>query len=203
MKGKFIYPKEPRLVTYLHCFEQHQVKIVSHHQSSNINMEPSIKRATLVVAELIKRIQRSRGQIREALLVNVRKSFEMKPEEKFVVSKLRLILYHLRANEEHFQIKAEGNGKSEVNWKIKSATSFSNGFFTMELAKNFAKATTILKPEQKEPRSRRMSLEEKQMKKLKEVKLIPEDKNKGAENLSSSKLSYLKSYGLVPKVVYL
>ena len=166
-------------------------------------MESSKKRTILFVAELIKRIQGSRGQIREALLVNVRKSFEMKPEEKFVVSKLRLILYHLRANEEHFQIKADRNGKTEVNWKTESIKSFSNGFFTMELAQNFAKATTILQPKQKKPRSRRMSLEEKQMKKLKEVKFAPEDKNEEAENLSLSKLSYLKSYGLVPKVVCL
>ena len=166
-------------------------------------MEASKKRTTLFVAELIKRIQGSRGQIREALLVNVRKSFGMKSEEKFVVTKLRLILYHLRASEEHFQIKAEKNGKTEVNLKSESITSFSNGFFTMELAQNFAKATTILKPEQKKPRNRRMSLEEKQMKKLKEVKFIPEENNKNSANLTSSKLSYLKSYGLVPKVVCL
>ena len=166
-------------------------------------MDSSKKRTILFVAELIKRIQGSRGQIREALLVNVRKSFEMIPEEKFVVSKLRLILYHLRASKEHLQIKAERNGKTEVSWKSESITSFSNGFFTMELAQNFAKATTILQPKQKKPRSRRMSLEEKQMKKLKEVKFAPEDKNEEAENLSLSKLSYLKSYGLVPSIVYL
>ena len=73
----------------------------------------------------------------------------------------------------------------------------------MELAKNFAKATTILKPEQKEPRSRRMSLEEKQMKKLNQIKFAPEEQSKNSGNLMSSKLSYLKSYGLVPNVVCL
>ena len=201
MQYKSRYLKGPSLVINLYHIEQHQVSCCV--TSSNIKMEPTSKRTTIVIAELIKRIQGSRGQIREALLVNVRKSFEMKPEEKFVVSKLRLILYHLRANEEHFQIKADRNGKTEVNWKTESIKSFSNGFFTMELAQNFAKATTILQPKQKKPRSRRMSLEEKQMKKLKEVKFAPEDKNEEAENLSLSKLSYLKSYGLVPSIVYL
>ena len=166
-------------------------------------MEPTTRRTTIVVAELIKRIHRSRGQIREALLVNVRKSFEMKPDEKFVVSKLRLILYHLRANEEHFQIRADRNGKTKVDQETQRIKSFSNGFFTVELAQNFAKATTILQPKQKKPRSRRMSLEEKQMKKLREVRFTPEDKKEEAGNLTSSKLSYLKSYGLVPKVVCL
>ena len=167
-------------------------------------MNPSTKKLILVVSELIKRIKASRGQIREALLVNVRKSFEMKPEEKFVVSKLRMILIHLRANVEDFQIKAERNGKEEIDCKIeRMKKNFSNGFFTIELAQNFAKATTILQFEKKKPINRRMSLEEKQMKKLNEIKFAPENQSKNAGNLMSSKLSYLKSYGLVPKVVCL
>ena len=167
-------------------------------------MDQSTKRSILVVSELIKRIKTSRGQIKEALLVNVRKSFEMKPDEKYVVSKLRLILIHLRANVEDFQIKAERNGRIEIDWNIESMKNrFSNGFFTMELAQNFAKATTILKPEMTKRRNRRMSLEEKQMKKLKEMKFAPEDQSKEAGNLISSKLSYLKICGLVPKVVCL
>ena len=167
-------------------------------------MDQSTKRSILVVSELIKRIKTSRGQIKEALLINVRKSFEMKPDEKYVVSKLRLILIHLRANVEDFQIKAERNGRKEIDWNIESMKNrFSNGFFTMELAQNFAKATTILKPEMTKRRNRRMSLEEKQMKKLKEMKLAPEDQSKEAGNLISSKLSYLKICGLVPKVVCL
>ena len=202
MEDKSRYLKEPSLVKYLHHIEQHQVSCCV--TSSNINMESSTKRTILVVAELIKRIQGSGGQIKEELLGNVRKSFEMKPEERFVVSKLRLILYHLRANEEHFQIKTERNGKTEVNLNTKNIKSISNGFFTMELAQNLAKASTILQPEKKKPRSRRMSLEEKQMKKLKEVKFTSaEDKNQDAKNQTFSKLSYLKNYGLVPKVVYL
>ena len=171
---------------------------------SPINMEHHRKRSILIVSELIRRIKASRGQIREALLVNVRKSFEMNPDEKFVVSKLRMILIHLKANVEHFQIKVERNGQKAIDWNIEiMKKSFSNGFFTMELAQNFAKATKILQPEFKKPKNRRMSLEEKQMKKLKEIKHMPEDKNKDTRNIMSSKLSYLKSYGLVPKVVYL
>ena len=166
-------------------------------------MDHSTKRSILVVSELIKRIKTSRGQIKEALLVNIRKSFEMKPDEKYVVSKLRLILIHLRANVDDFQIKAERNGKKEIDRNIESMKNrFSNGFFTMELAQNFAKATTILKPEMNK-RRRRMSLEEKQMKKLKAMKFAPEDQSKDAGNLISSKLSYLKICGLVPNVVCL
>ena len=167
-------------------------------------MDHSTKRSILVVSELIKRIKTSRGQIKEALLVNIRKSFEMKSDEKYVVSKLRLILIHLQADVEDFQIKAERNGKREIDWNIESMKNrFSNGFFTMELAQNFAKATTILKPKMNRHRNRRMSLEEKQMKKLKAKKFAPEDQSKDAGNLISSKLSYLKICGLVPNVVCL
>ena len=84
MQYKSRYLKGPSLVINLYHIEQHQVSCCV--TSSNIKMEPTSKRTTIVIAELIKRIQGSRGQIREALLVNVRKSFEMKPEEKFVVS---------------------------------------------------------------------------------------------------------------------
>ena len=119
-------------------------------------------------------------------------------------ARLRLILYHLSTSEEDFQIKVERNGKTQVNLNTKNIKSISNGFFTMELAQNLAKASTILQPEKKKPRSRRMSLEEKQMKKLKEVKFTSaEDKNQDAKNHTFSKLSYLKNYGLVRKVVYL
>ena len=165
-------------------------------------MEHKTKKCILIVSELIKRIKGSSGQNRESLLVSIRKSFEMKPDEQNVLSKLRMILYRLKASVEHFQINVESNGKEEVKLKIECLKkSFSNGFFTTELAQNLSRASTLIQPEIEKPKNKRLSLEEKQMKKLRDMKFSTEDNWKVTRQAMSSKDSYLKSLGLIPNDV--
>ena len=55
MQYKSRYLKGPSLVINLYHIEQHQVSCCV--TSSNIKMEPTSKRTTIVIAELIKRIR--------------------------------------------------------------------------------------------------------------------------------------------------
>ena len=164
----------------------------------------SVKKAAMaslntvqVISEIIKRIKKSFGSERDEILNSVKYHFQMEQDEKWVVTKLRMILFRMKGGIETFQLNESKNQKKR---KAKSKRQ------SRSLPKRKRQSTRTEKTSSSTPKSlktqikaKRLTLEEKQLNKLRQ-QTFPEKKK---TNFPSSKLAYLKAYGLEPTVIYL
>ena len=122
-----------------------------------------------------------------ALLKEVSRQFQIDSNEKWLVTKLRMVLLHLKAPLDSLKITETKKSKEE-NKKSRGRKS---------LNKTVKKSPPADKP--KGRRGKRVSLEEKQLQKLRSLKF----KDSKTQKLSNSKVDFYKAHGLVPLVIQL
>lgn len=150
----------------------------------NIKMQDT--RHIQIISELIKRIKASSGEEKMALIQEISKQFQIDANEKWLVSRLRMMLLHLRAPMDSLVI-------TETK-KCKEGTKKPKGRRSLNKA---VKKSKDEKP--KERKTKRVSLEEKQLQKLRSLK-FQESKS---PKLSASKVEFYKAHGLLPLVIQL
>ena len=155
-------------------------------------MGPDAHKMIKVISELIKRLKVATGAERNEIICNIRQKFQMSKNEKWVVTKLRMILFQMRADFQYFEIAGEKKNKNGEAIKTGSKKQCSRR------SKQMPKTS---KPKVVQQKSKRLTLAEKQMNKLRLISL-PDDKEQMI-NAEMSKLSYLKYCGLVSNEISL
>ena len=154
-----------------------------------------------IISEIIKRIKTSSGSERDEILNSVRKHFQVEEGEKWVVTKLRMILFRMKGDIETFHLsKSKNPKKSKSKSKRQSGGTNDLRKSKRESSKTESKrSSTLQKPLKIQTNAKRLTLEEKQLNKLRK-QTFPEKK---LHSLPTSKLAYLKAYGLEPNVICL
>ena len=155
-------------------------------------MGPDSHKMIKVISELIKRLKVATGAERNEIICNIRQKFQMRKDEKWVVTKLRMILFQMRADFQYFEIAGEKRNKNGEANKTGSKKQCSRRSYQIPKTR---------KPKVVQQKSKRLTLAEKQMNKLRLISL-PEDKEQMI-NAEMSKLSYLKYCGLVSNEICL
>ena len=152
-------------------------------------------RTIQVISEIIKRIKGSFGSERDEILKSVKENFQMESDEKWVVTRLRMILFKMRGDIDSFQL-IEGKNRKTLKNKSGKKSKKSN-----ILNKNKKEASKTQTPQKKLVKAKRLTLEERQLNKLRQQSY---QETKMCKNiLLSSKLAYLKAHGLEPNVICL
>ena len=155
-------------------------------------MGPDSHKMIKVISELIKRLKVATGAERNEIICNIRQKFQMRKDEKWVVTKLRMILFQMRADFQYFEIAGEKRNKNGE--AIKTGSKKQSSRRSKQIPKT-------RKPKVVQQKSKRLTLAEKQMNKFRLISL-PEDKEQMI-NAEMSKLSYLKYCGLVSNEICL
>ena len=159
------------------------------------------------IANIIKKLQSCSLSKKETYRSKVKKQFKMEDNEKWVVTKLRMILFRLNVDIEHFQIplprksspkkqysSIKHSKRETVIIKAQKLKEKKDEIFVGNVDGN-----RIRQLRTKENKRRgRPSLEDKQLSKLRSVTLEAENFNR--EYQQSSKLIFLKSLNLISNV---
>ena len=163
--------------------------------------QPECQKFALAVSSIIKKIQSSEGAQKAKYLQKVKKQFQISDEERWVVTKLRMILVRLGMEVDLLQLK-----KSEKKNGNKSRTSAS-GRETINLKNKHPEK--VNRKEQKSVKNvnpflggakeqkKRLSVEEKQLVRLRMNIFHDEDRS----SKPITKTAFLEDFGLVPKVI--
>ena len=149
-----------------------------------------------VISEIIKRIKCSFGKERDEILKSVKENFQMEEDEKWVVTRLRMILFKMRGDIDLFQL-IEGKNRNKLKNRSRQQSRRPN-----VLSKNKKQSTKTQKSQKKQVKPKRLSLEERQLNKLRQ-QTFQEDKSSKKALFGPSKLTYFKAHGLVPNVICL
>ena len=152
------------------------------------------------ISENIKKIQKSSGEEKKALILKAKKKFQIEINEKWVITKLRLLLVSYKADLKFFQINPpeigitidEERKHSVVNGEPSPKRKFKCYNKDRHISKNVN--GRIVKP--------RLTPTEKQLYKLRNTTFNESDKEK-LNLFRHSKLEYLKYIGLHAKVISL
>ena len=155
-----------------------------------------------VISEIIKRIKKSSGSERDEILKSVKEHFQMEQDEKWVVTKLRMILFRMNGCIETFQLNESKNQKKRKNKSKRQSRSLNSSPKSKRQYTRTEKtrSSSSPKPSKTQSKAKRLTLEEKQLNKLRQ-QTFPEMQKK--TNFPTSKLAYLKAYGLEPTLICL
>ena len=175
------------------------------------------------IVNIIKKLQSSSGSQRKMFMSKVKKQFNLDDKERWVITKLRMILFRMKVGVELLQIKSKEERK--VTKPHKSMSQKETILMKAQRLKEkndkilSGNVRTIQKSNEKtgtksrfpknfseETRKPRQRLEDKQLAKLRTVQFdddqyMTEYKRKNMFN--SSKLEFMRSLNLVPTVVCL
>ena len=167
------------------------------------------------VSTIIKKLKSSSGLKREKYISETKKLFKLDKNEKWVVTKLRMILVRLQANMELLQIEKKKRSSPKKRYAVGQKQSLTTVILktqeTGELKEIFKgnkgnKQQNCLKnhskPKQQKTRKPRKSLEEQQLSKLRSVRL-EEESNAIDARILNPKMDFLQSFDLIPNVVCL
>ena len=172
-------------------------------------------RCIQAVSNIIKKLKSSSGLKREKYISETKKLFKLDENEKWVVTKLRMILVRLQANMELLQIEKKKRSSPKKRYAVVQKQSLTTVIVktqeTGELKEIFkgnkgTKQQNCLKNQsrlkQQKARKPRKSLEEKQLSKLRSVRL-EEESNITDARILNNKMDFLQSFNLMPNVVCL
>lgn len=151
------------------------------------------------ISEYIKKIQANSGEEQKSLILKARKKFQLEKNEKWVITKLRMLLISYKADLKFFEInppekittKDAESKQCVVNERQSSVPKKKINSSNKEKHISEAVRGRKLKP--------RLTAMEKQLNKLRNATF----KESGKEKMKTSKLEYLKNIGLYAKVICL
>ena len=177
------------------------------------------------IVNIIKKLKSSSGSQREKFISKVKKQFNFDDKEKWVVTKLRMILFRLEVDVQLLQIKSrkgcEAINKKQCQPNIQKETILMKAQRLKEkkdnilagkdrkVQKSKTNGSTKVSPQRTSSakiRKPRQSLEDKQLAKLRSVQLATEKSEPGITRqdiFHTSKLEFMRSFNLVPTVVYI
>ena len=180
---------------------------------------------TNALNKMIKTVKNSSGQTRARFLQKARMQFGLRDEEKYVITKLRLILVRLGADIDKLQIrktarkgpqaKAKAVTRKEASMveketvmekaqRIRAMKDFNMNNMKIKGSKSLSEFSKKAQTQETKTKKRRQSLEERQLAKLRSNKLEEFEFTTNESGLfQTSKLEFLSSFGLVPNVVLL
>ena len=132
-------------------------------------------------------LKKSSGKEHEQIKIRIIKKFNLATNEKWVATKLRLMLINLGSCKELLAIGC--NGKNTPRREGSSQQRKSSGY----------KANIIAAEDSTKPRKPRQTLEEKQLAKLRNLNI----EDVMADEIENSKFMFLESFGLVPVTIAL
>ena len=172
-------------------------------------------RCIQAVSNIIKKLKSSSGLKKEKYISETKKLFKLDENEKWVVTKLRMILVRLQANMEFLQIEKKKRSSPKKQYAVIQKQILTTVILKTEERRRSkvifagnkgAKQQNCLKnqskPKQQKSRMTRKSLEEKQLSKLRSVRL-EEETNSTDARILNSKMDFLQSFNLIPNVVYI
>ena len=178
------------------------------------NYSENKEKLTKAIINIIKKLKISTGAKREKYMNMVRNEFNLGKNEKWVFTKLRMMLVRLDADLELLQIRKSETPKtkkrqhvakevfSDASSKAKNVKGTNLGDLklhqSMSSLKQFVKVRTL--QQKKTTRKARKSLECRQLEKLRNMKF--RDHEESLCN-SESKVSFLKALNLEPHVFFL
>ena len=182
------------------------------------------------LSKIIKTLRNSSGQTQKICLQKARKQFCLSDDEKYVVTKLRLILVRLGADIDKLQIRKTGRNGVQAKTKFVAPTSvkerrtainveketvmmraqriraIKDSYFSTTTNNNESKKSTQnfkkVCTQETKIKKRRQSLEERQLAKLRSKTFKDDEVTTNASRLfHSSKLEFLCALNLVPNDV--
>ena len=182
------------------------------------NFSGNKEKLTIAIINIIKKLKISTGLKREKYMDMVRNEFKLGKQEKWVITKLRMMLLRLDACLELLQIRKSENTKTKKSQSVAKETNCHNSLTNSQRAKNL-KGTklAVLKTEQsksavkqapkvgtlkqiKTTKKARKGLEYRQLEKLRNMKF---DDHEEYLNNSENKVAFLKALNLEPRVIFL
>ena len=182
------------------------------------NLSENKEKLTKAIINIIKKLKISSGAKREKYMSMVRNEFNLGNNEKWVITKLRMMLVRLDAGLELLQIKKSESTKTKKRQYVAEEIICEVTSTTLQRAKSL-KGTNLaaLKLDQsmrslkqdvkvktskqiKTAKKARKSLECKQLEKLRNLKFeVHEESLNNQEN----KAAFLRAFNLEPQVIYL
>ena len=167
---------------------------------SNIDRSTSETKEVMkkTLMNIIKKLKDCRGLERKRFLSKISKDFKMDKEEKFVITKLRMMLIRLDTGVEHLQIKGHDENEDLIkNHKTKSVIdnkedSSNLGDKTLQKVKEECKP---LHKRQAKTKPRK-NLESKQLEKLRNNLFTTEKEN----SIPKNKEDFLRNFDLHPQI---
>ena len=144
------------------------------------------------ISDLIFKLKRYNGEERKILEKSIKRKFQIGQNEKFVVSKLRMMLIKMGAAESSLHFMSTGVPSKRK--KQKKGTSLG----TKSNYENIVEKTRC----ETGRKTKRLTKEEKQLQKLRQNTNL-ENRRTSYNKIQNSKLLYLKAYGLVPSIICL
>ena len=144
------------------------------------------------ISELIAKLQKCIGAERKILENSIKNHFQIAQNEKYVVSKLRMMLIKMGAAESSLHFMSTGVPSKRK--KQKKGTSLG----TKSNYENIVEKTRC----ETGRKTKRLTKEEKQLQKLRQNTNL-ENRRTSYNKIQNSKLLYLKAYGLVPSIICL
>ena len=114
-----------------------------------------------VISGIIKRIKGSFDSERDEILKSVKENFRMDSNEKWVATRLRMILFKMRGDIDSFQL-IEGKNQKTLKNKLRKKSKSSN-----ILTQNKKQSPKTQTPQQKKVKGK-LTLEERQLNKLRQ-----------------------------------
>ena len=131
----------------------------------------------------------------------VKKQFKMDANEKWVMTRLRMMLFRMKANFESYQFQTLKMRSPEKKRNMKKTTQRKS---STNLRKNVVLGRSAKKVTHYQSlKKKRQSLEERQLSKLRSQKFCEKNDKKSTELFRSQKLEFLSSLNVIPRVVTL
>ena len=168
-----------------------------------IRSRPECQKFALAVISIIKKIQSSEGAEKAKFLQKVKNQFQISEDERWVVTKLRMILVRLGVNVELLQLRTSekknwNKSKTAANVSRKETTNLTNKHsdnVNEKEKKSVRNVNSILGDSKKQ--RKRLSVEEKQLTRIRTN--IFDEIERSSKPIT--KTAFLEVFGLVPKVI--
>ena len=142
------------------------------------------------ISDLIFKLKRYNGEERKILEKSIKRKFQIGQNEKFVVSKLRMMLIQMGAEVSSLHLISTGAATKQKNQMIQGKKLKTDNIVEKGSCKAGSK------------KNRRLTKEEKQLQKIRQNKFIENDRTLNGK-IQNSKILYLKAYGLEPSIICL
>ena len=153
------------------------------------------EKLTKAIINIIRKLKTSTGLNREKYMSMVRTEFNLEKNEKWVITKLRMMLVRLDAGVELLQIRTSESPRSKKRQSIAKDTSCSPILNQKDSSKKMQRVVMQIQVTQKS----RKSLEYRQLEKLRKTNF---EQEKTLSN-SESKVAFLRTFNLHHQVICL
>ena len=156
------------------------------------------EKLTKAIINIIRKLKTSTGSKREKYLNMVRTEFNLEKNEKWVLTKLRMMLVRLDAGIELLQIRTSETPRIKKRQSISKDTSCSAILTQKDSSKKMQREVMQSKQIKVTQKSQK-SLEYRQLEKLRKTNFEQEK----TLNYSESKATFLRTFNLHPQVIFL